>query len=61
MKQTRAGISIAQAAYAAKLVERSGMAGCNTCVVPMENRLKLSKSSESPLVDGTKYMSIVGG
>ncbi|KAH7858787.1 hypothetical protein Vadar_028059 [Vaccinium darrowii] len=54
------GIGIKQAAYAEKLLERSGMANCNPCHVPMEARLKLSKSSTSPFVDATKYRSIVG-
>jgi hypothetical protein len=61
VKQTGEGISISQSAYAAKLLERSGMAGCNPCAVPMEPRLKLSKESESPLVNATEYRSIVGG
>lgn len=37
------------------------MAGCNACATPMETWLKLSKHSESPLVDATEYRSIVGG
>lgn len=36
------------------------MKGCNSCHVPMENRLKLSKKAESSPVDKTKYRSIVG-
>ncbi|RLN39601.1 hypothetical protein C2845_PM01G10330 [Panicum miliaceum] len=60
VRQTEVGISIRQAAYAAKLLERSGMADCNACAVPMEPRLKLSMTSESPLVDATEYRSIVG-
>lgn len=48
VQQTSEGIRIGQAAYAAKLVERSGLADCNSCAVPMEPRLKLSKNSESP-------------
>jgi hypothetical protein len=61
VKQTEEGIRIGQAAYAAKLVEWSGLADCNTCAVNMEPRLKLSKSSENPLVDATEYRSLVGG
>jgi hypothetical protein len=61
VKQTGEGISISQSAYAAKLLERSGMAGCNPCTVPIEPRLKLSKESESPLVNAMGYRSIVGG
>jgi hypothetical protein len=36
------------------------MAGCNSCSVPMEPKLKLSKKSTSPPVDATLYRSIVG-
>lgn len=61
VNQSAEGISIVQSSYAAKLLERSGMAGCNPCATPMETRLKLSKASESPLVDATEYRSIVGG
>jgi len=61
VKQTAAGISICQAAYATKLIERSGMADCNACAVPLEARFKLSKKSSSPLVDAREYHSIVGG
>ena len=60
VRQTAAGITIRQGAYAAKILEKSGMAGCNPCQVPMAPRLKLSKRSEEPLVDATSYRSIVG-
>jgi hypothetical protein len=36
------------------------MKGCNSCHVPMENRLKLSKNDKTELVDKTKYRGIVG-
>jgi hypothetical protein len=42
-----------------KILERSGMTGCNPCHVPMEARLKLSKKSTQPLVNATAYQSIV--
>jgi hypothetical protein len=42
-----------------KILERSGMTGCNLCHVPMEACLKLSKQSTQPLVDITAYQSIV--
>jgi len=61
VRQTSSGISIGQAAYAAKLLARSGMEGCNACAVPMERKLKLSKDSECPPVNATEYRSIVGG
>jgi hypothetical protein len=60
VKQGADGISLSQGAYAIKLLEKSGMAGCNPSQVPMEARLKLSKESTAPLVDATAYRSIVG-
>jgi hypothetical protein len=58
--QNADGISICQAAYARKLLEKSKMVGCNPCQVPMEPRFKLSKVSTAPPVDATEYRSIVG-
>ena len=60
VKQGPSGISLSQGAYAAKILEKTGMAGCNPRQVPMETRLKLSKLSTEPLVDATEYRSIVG-
>lgn len=60
VKQGPNGISLSQGAYAEKILERSGMAECNSCQVPMEPRLKLSKQSTEALVDATAYRSIVG-
>jgi hypothetical protein len=58
--QSSKGISLCQAAYAGKILERSGMSDCNPCQAPMECRLKLSKESKEPVVDKTLYRSIVG-
>jgi hypothetical protein len=60
VKQGSDGIMLSQGAYALKILEKAGMAGCNSCQTPMEHRLKLSKNSSEPLVDATKYSSIVG-
>jgi hypothetical protein len=60
VKQSASGISLSQDAYAMKILERSGMTGCNPCHVPMEARLKLSKQNTQPLVDATAYQSIIG-
>jgi hypothetical protein len=43
VKQSASGISLSQGAYVIKILERSGMIGCNPCHVPMEARLKLRK------------------
>lgn len=60
VKQSSKGISLSQGDYAVKILERSGMVGCNPCQVPMEMRLKLSKDNTEKLVDATRYRSIVG-
>jgi len=58
--QSETGITICQSAYAAKILESVGLAGCNPSHTPMEPRLKLSKQSSAPAVDPTRYRSIVG-
>jgi hypothetical protein len=60
VKQDERGISLSQRAYAAKLLEKTGMINCNPCAVPMEAKLKLSKEGDSPLVDPTEYRSLIG-
>ncbi|CAA0827649.1 cysteine-rich RLK (RECEPTOR-like protein kinase) 8 [Striga hermonthica] len=61
VKQGRDSITLCQRAYAGKLLERSSMADCKSCVTPMEERLKLTKASTAGKVDATLYRSIVGG
>jgi hypothetical protein len=53
-------ITLKQAAFAGKLLEKAGMSDCNSVHVPMEQRLKLSKVSTNPPMDVTMYRSIVG-
>jgi hypothetical protein len=60
VKQNDEGITISQGAYAKKIVEAAGLANCNTCLTPMESRLKLSKFSTHPAVDPIEYRRIVG-
>jgi hypothetical protein len=60
VKQSTSGISLSQGAYMMKILEQSGMTGCNLCHVPIETCLKLSKQSTHPLVDAKTYRSIVG-
>jgi hypothetical protein len=43
VKQSASGILLSQGAYMMKILKSSDMTGCNTCHVPMEIRLKLSK------------------
>ncbi|WVZ91404.1 hypothetical protein U9M48_037581 [Paspalum notatum var. saurae] len=60
VRQEHARITLCQAAYAAKLLDKVGMADCNSVHIPMETGLKLSKDSPNPPVDPTHYRSIVG-
>jgi hypothetical protein len=58
--QEEKNITLSQGAYAAKIVEMAGLAGCNPCATPMDPRIKLSKDNSAHEVDGTAYRSIVG-
>jgi hypothetical protein len=58
--QSSGKISLSQAAYAAKILDKCGMKDCNPTLIPMDPRAKLSKESSNPLVDSTQYRSIVG-
>jgi hypothetical protein len=50
--QDRGVITLSQGSYAAKIVDRAGLTWCNPCATPMESRLKQSKKSTTPEVDG---------
>jgi hypothetical protein len=58
--QNRGGITPSQGAYAAKIVEKAGLKGCNPCATPMDPRSKLSRQSSAALVDETTHRSSVG-
>jgi hypothetical protein len=58
--QEEGRITLSQRAYATRIVDKAGLADCNTCVTPMEPRLKLSRNSTTPEVDATQYRSLVG-
>jgi hypothetical protein len=60
VKQRGNSISLCQAAYARKLLEKAGLENCNPCSTPMEVRLRLSNKSTSEKVDATMYRSLVG-
>jgi hypothetical protein len=60
VKQSPEKIELGQSSYAKKLLERAGMGTCNPCVVPMENRLKLSKNNNSLSIDATLFRSLIG-
>jgi hypothetical protein len=54
-----AGIALCQSADAGKLLEWSSMISYNSVEVPMENRLKQSKTSVEAPVNATEYHGIV--
>jgi hypothetical protein len=51
------GITLRQSAYATRILEKAGLAGCNPSATPMEMKLKLKllKDGETPSVDATEY------
>ena len=61
VRQERDRITLCQAAYAKKLLERAGLEDCNPGNVPIEARLKLSRDSKERPVDSSEYRSIIGG
>ncbi|XP_039128944.1 uncharacterized mitochondrial protein AtMg00810-like [Dioscorea cayenensis subsp. rotundata] len=60
VKQNDDTITVCQSNYAQKILEVSSMVGCNPCLTPMENRLKLRRKDCSSIVDATKNRSIIG-
>lgn len=60
VKQGRSAITLGQAAYAKKLLEKAGLGSCKPCHTPMEVHLRLSTKSTTPEVDATMYRRLVG-
>jgi hypothetical protein len=60
VKQSSEGISLNQSAYAAKILDKAGLTGCNPVHIPMEPRFNLSKNSVAPVTNATEYRSLVG-
>ncbi|KAK8945216.1 hypothetical protein KSP39_PZI007881 [Platanthera zijinensis] len=60
VSQTPQVITLCQSSYTLKILEKFGMGDCNSSQVPMEPRLKLSKTGDYPLVDPTEYRSAIG-
>lgn len=58
--QTTEGITICQASYAEKILDKAGMSECNPSQVPMEPKIKLRKSTKDQKVDSTYFRSLVG-
>jgi hypothetical protein len=55
-----AGIALCQPAYTGKLLDWCGLSSCNPAAPPMENILKLSRSSTKAPVNVTEYQGIIG-
>ena len=55
VRQGKEELTLGQSTYASKLLERSGMVECKSCVTPMEERMKLTKASTAVKVDATLY------
>lgn len=53
-------IEIKQSGYAKKILERAGMANCNSSKYPMDPGLQLSKDEGGEKVNATDYKSLVG-
>jgi hypothetical protein len=60
VKQTSEAITVSHGCYARKLLEKVQLDDCNSCVVPMEVKLKLGKEENAPCVDQTRYQSLMG-
>jgi hypothetical protein len=58
--QGDSGITLRQTAYAKHVVELAGLTDCNPSLIPMEERLKLSRDSTMEEVDATQYRRLVG-
>ena len=51
MHQDDSGVTLRQTAYAKRVVELAGLTDCNPALIPMEERLKLSRDSTREEVD----------
>lgn len=60
VKQKPGEITVCQSAYAEKIVEISGMKGCNPADTPMEQHIKLLSGKPELVANATKYRSLVG-
>ena len=59
VRQDATGIALRQTHYAKRILELSGMTGCNPAHTPME-KLKLSRESTAEEVDPTHYRRLIG-
>ena len=60
VNQSAKGIFVCQQKYAAGIIKRFRMEGCNPAETPIPLGTKLSKNDEGPIVDSTLYKILVG-
>ncbi|KAJ8748469.1 hypothetical protein K2173_003365 [Erythroxylum novogranatense] len=61
VRQSNESITLCQAGYARKILEKLRMGECNPCSIPMKPRTKMSKHGNGELaVDKTLYRSVIG-
>ncbi|KAG8648959.1 hypothetical protein MANES_08G054502v8 [Manihot esculenta] len=61
VRQNSDSITLCQAGYAKKILEKLGLGECNSCSIPMEPKVKMSKHGNGePEVDKTLYRSVIG-
>jgi len=60
VKQKPIEIIVCQSAYGEKIVEISGMKGCNPVDTPMEQHIKLLPGKPELVANATKFRSLVG-
>jgi hypothetical protein len=53
-------VSISQKKYMGELLNKFGMADCNSLSTPMEQNLKLTSKERNEFEDATKYRQLVG-
>lgn len=60
VSQSCLGITLKQAAYAKRILQKAGMVSCNLTRCPMDQKLQLDKDEGGELVNVTEYRCIVG-
>lgn len=58
--QHEGGITLNQNCYALRILEEAGMQNCDSCYIPMDMGLKLSKAIQAKEIDATSYKRNAG-
>lgn len=59
--QEQGYIKLKQSGYARKILDKAGMAECNSTKFPMDPKEMIDRDENGKLVDATEYKSMVGG